>query len=173
MDAFFEAWIETLVTQLARSMGGIVRTGRKRETLAPIHWDHPYMGTQKYLLPDVILEHEDTTYIFDAKYKRHWEEISMDSWSRQENEFQEQHRQDLLQVLAYASTKSTQRVVACLIYPCQAQTWESLQRRNLLFRRAHLPVSGRSLELLLTAVPMQAQVSLPVEHLRYVLARAL
>lgn len=166
MDTFFEAWVETLVTRLARDTGGILRTGRKRETLAPIHWDNPFIGTQKYLLPDVILERDDVTFIFDAKYKRHWEEFNSTNWGQIEKEIQEQHRQDLLQVLAYSSLKSSQRVVACLIYPCQTQTWESLKRRGRLFQHASLSANGRNIEIVLTAVPMTSDVGAAVENIK-------
>ena len=56
MEEFFEAWVETVVSELAKQTGGVMRIGRKRETVAPIIWDPPYAGSQKYLLPDVILE---------------------------------------------------------------------------------------------------------------------
>jgi McrBC 5-methylcytosine restriction system component len=166
MDTFFEAWVETLVTRLARDIGGILRTGRKKETLVPIHWDNAFSGTQKYLLPDVILECDDVTYIFDAKYKRHWEEFNTRNWVHVEKEIQEQHRQDLLQVLAYSTLKASQRVVACLIYPCQNQTWESLKRRGRLFQCGSLPAGGRNLEIILTAVPMNADIGGAVETIK-------
>ena len=166
MDTFFEAWVETLVSSLARDTGGILLTGRKRETLAPIHWDNPFVGTQKYLLPDVILERDDVTFIFDAKYKRHWEEFNSTNWIQIQKEIQEQHRQDLMQVLAYSSLKSSRRVVACLIYPCQNQTWESLKRRGRLFQHASLPANGRNIEIVLTAVPMNADIRAAVENIK-------
>jgi len=166
LDMFFEAWVETLVTRLTRETGGILRTGRKRETLAPIHWDNVFVGTQKFLLPDLILERDDVTFIFDAKYKRHWEEFNTTNWGKIEKEIQEQHRQDLLQVLAYSSLKSSQRVVACLIYPCQNHTWESLKSRQQLFQHASIPANGRNLEVILTAVPMSADVGDAVENLK-------
>jgi hypothetical protein len=166
MDIFFEAWVETLVSFLARDTGGILRTGRKKETLSPIHWDNTFLGTQKYLLPDVILERDDVTFIFDAKYKRHWEEFNSTNWVQVEKEIQEQHRQDLLQVLAYSTLKSSQRVVSCLIYPCQNQTWESLKRRGRLFQHATLPANGRNLEIVLTALPMNADIEDAVKNIK-------
>lgn len=56
MEEFFEAWVETVVSELAKQTGGVMRIGRKRETVVPIIWNPPYAGSQKYLLPDVILE---------------------------------------------------------------------------------------------------------------------
>ena len=122
MDSFFEAWLETVVFSFSRQIGGTLQVGRKQETTTPIHWDNAFLGTQKYLVPNVILESEDLTDIFDAKYKRHWEELNSNNWLHIEKEIQEQHRQDLLQVLAYSTFHSNKRVVSCLIYPCNFQT---------------------------------------------------
>ena len=49
--------------------------GRKRETIHPLNWEPPYIGSQKSLVPDIWLEWDSTTLIVDAKYKRHWEEL--------------------------------------------------------------------------------------------------
>ena len=154
MEDFFEAWVETAVTRLARHIGGTVHIGRKRETIVPLQWDPPYSGSQRYLLPDVVLERENETIIFDAKYKRHWEELALSSWNRLDEIIQQQHRQDLLQVLAYAAPKSTTKVTCCLAYPCRAKTWQSLKERNRLFHRAVIPSGARQLNLILTAIPM-------------------
>ena len=69
-------------------------------------------------------------------------------------------------MLAYSSLKSSQRVVACLIYPCQNQTWESLKKRGRLFEHASLSANGRNLEIILTAVPMNANVGAAVENIK-------
>src|SRR5260370_40524657 len=103
MDAFFEAWAETVVSGVARKIGGVVRTGRKRKTVAPLSWDPPYLGSQKSLVPDLVLEREDQTVIVDAKYKEHWEEMQRTRWTNLDEEIRERHREDLLQVLAYAN----------------------------------------------------------------------
>jgi len=103
------------------------------------------------------MEREDAVFIIDSKYKRHWEEFVSSSWIRIEDEIQENHRHDLMQVLAYSSLKTSKKVVACLVYPCQTNTWESLKRRNMLTQHAFVPVNGRNLEIILTAVPMNAK----------------
>ena len=154
MDQFFEAWVETVVSQMAKRMGGALRTGRQRETITPISWNPPYIGSQRYLLPDLILEREQETVIFDAKYKNHWEELKRDSWVGLEKELQEQHRSDLLQVLAYSTVSESKKVVCCLAYPCHAQTWHSLLKRGRPFHKASVRAGNRSVELILTAVPM-------------------
>ena len=35
MEQFFEAWVETVMRCVARNVGGILKTGRQRETVAP------------------------------------------------------------------------------------------------------------------------------------------
>ena len=170
MDQFFEAWVETVFRAVARGAGGILKAGRRRETVAPISWDPPFLGSQKSLVPDLILESENYTLIIDAKYKRHWEEMEQRSWSLQSDELREQHRVDLLQVLAYANLTGSSHVVCCLVYPCVLATWESLRDRGRLFHRASLPFHGRQIEIWLTAVPMHAQLepisAALVEHVR-------
>lgn len=158
MEQFFEAWIETIFYTVARITGGLLRVGRKRETLHPINWEPPYSGSQKSLIPDIWLEWDSTTLIIDAKYKRHWEELQQHSWARVEEELREQHRNDLFQALAYSNLARTQRIIACLIYPCSLQSWNSLRERGRAIHRAELAAAGRSLTLWLTAVPMAAKV---------------
>lgn len=154
MSLFFEAWVETIVNHLASRTGGIIKTGRRRETVTPLSWSPPYLGSQRYLLPDIILEREDETIIFDAKYKNHWEELSRDGWFGIDKELQESHRADLLQVLAYSTVSASKRVVCCLAYPCHAHTWYSLLRRNRPFHKASVRAGTRRVDLVLTAVPM-------------------
>jgi hypothetical protein len=165
MDAFFEAWTERILEGVSRRIGGILRTGRQRQTIMPLNWDPPYLGSQKFLLPDLILERDDMTIIVDAKYKEHWEELTRHAWSELENEMRQRHRADLLQVLAYANLATSARVIVCLVYPCRAETWTSLAERGRLFHRASLPIGGRRVEVLLTAVPMHASLEPIVERL--------
>ncbi|HTM12758.1 MAG TPA: hypothetical protein VL127_07590 [Bryobacteraceae bacterium] len=157
MDQFFEAWIETIFRVVAQRTGGQMKVGRKRETTHPISWEPPYLGSQKSLVPDVWVEFDSTTLIVDAKYKRHWEELQ-GSWSNAEEELREQHRNDLLQVLAYVNLARTSKVIACLVYPCSPQNWDSLRARGRLIHRAELVVGSRSLHLWLTALPMATAV---------------
>jgi len=157
MDQFFEAWVETVFRTVAQRTGGILKSGRRRETVAPISWEPPFLGSQKSLVPDLILESENCTLIIDAKYKRHWEEMEHRSWRLQSDELREQHRVDLLQVLAYANLTGAGRVICCLVYPCSLTTWESLRNRDRLFHRASLPYHSRQIDVWLTAIPMHAQ----------------
>ena len=157
MDQFFEAWVETAFRVVAQRTGAQIKVGRKHETTHPVNWEPPYLGSQKSLVPDIWLEWDSATLIVDAKYKRHWEELQH-SWRRVEEELREQHRSDLLQVLAYANLARTSKVIVCLAYPCSPQNWTSLRERRRLIHRAELTVGFRSLHIWLTAVPMATAV---------------
>jgi len=102
----------------------------------------------------MIMELEKTSFIIDAKYKRHWEELQEGAWHSQSSELHERHRADLLQVLAYANLARTVDVVCCLVYPCSQSTWESLAKRDRLFHQSELPNRGRRIRVWLTAMPM-------------------
>ena len=154
MEEFFEAWTESVAHLVSRRIGGIVRTGRQRQTVTPIEWRPAYRGSQRSLVPDVMLDRGDLTVIIDAKYKEHWEEMQEHRWGDLEEQIRERHRNDLLQVLAYANVTSAPRVVLCLAYPCRRVTYDSLKERGLLFSRAALRASERQIDLLLTAFPM-------------------
>jgi len=102
----------------------------------------------------MILELEQTSFIIDAKYKRHWEELQEGPWHNQSALLHERHRADLLQALAYANLARTNDVVCCLVYPCSQSTWESLAKRDRLFHQSELPNRGRRIRVWLTAMPM-------------------
>jgi 5-methylcytosine-specific restriction endonuclease McrBC regulatory subunit McrC len=104
----------------------------------------------------MTLEMDRTSFIIDAKYKRHWEELQEGAWHEQSIALHEQHRADLLQVLAYANLANTTNIVCCLVYPCSQSTWDSLARRGRLFHQAELPNRGRRVRVWLTAMPMGA-----------------
>lgn len=156
MERFFEAWVETVFCAVTRQTGGLVKVGRKRETTHPVNWEPPYLGSQKSLVPDMWIEWDSLTLIVDAKYKRHWEEMQEQSWGQVNDQIREQHRADFLQVLAYANLAHTERVVACLVYPCSPKKWTELKRRNRLVHRAQVGSVGRSVHVWLTAVPMDS-----------------
>lgn len=159
MELFFEAWVETVLRAVAIRTGGRLKAGRKRETVSPLIWDPPYAGSQRSLVPDLLLELEGCTLIVDAKYKRHWEELQQGRWATKEDPLRAEHRQDLLQILAYANLAEAALAVCCLIYPCSTATWESLRARGRLFHKAEMSVRSRRILVWLTAVPMWAAVS--------------
>lgn len=157
MDAFFEAWVECVLERVTRYTGGVLRRGRTRETQVPLRWESPWGGTQVSLIPDFVLETPDFTLIADAKYKRHFEEYAAASRYDIAEETREGHRVDVFQVLAYSAVFCSVRNVALLVYPCRMETWESLRRRGMVIQKATVSVPGRSCELWLTALPMEAR----------------
>lgn len=157
METFFEAWVESLVEELARSSGARLRAGRREQTRVPLAWEPPHAGSQKSLVPDLIVERGDVTLVLDAKYKPHAEELELAGWRHAGELLREHHRADLLQVLAYSTLFETPRVVACLVYPCRADTFASLVERDRVITRARVHTGRRQVELALTAVPMSAE----------------
>jgi hypothetical protein len=154
MEEFFEAWMERIVDGLAREHGGSVRTGRERETVVPLQWKPPYAGSQRALVPDVVWQRPDPTVVFDAKYKRHFQEIEHRSWHDLADRVRETHRHDLLQVLAYAHLADSSSVTACLVYPFPEDQWEDLHRRSRVAHRAELGTVDRRVRLVLAAIPI-------------------
>lgn len=154
MEEFFEAWLELLARRYCRRFGGTVKAGRKRETVVPISWQPPYVGSQKSLVPDVVIEQAGRTIILDAKYKSHWEELDLYGWRAVRDYVRRAHRNDILQALAYANLSRAEHVTTCLVYPCRRETWESLDERERVAHRADVPVGRRRLDVVLTAVPM-------------------
>ncbi len=165
MDAFFEAWVETVAERYCELQGGLLQTGREHETVVPLSWNPPYLGSQSSLRPDFVIERGEQTIILDAKYKSHWEELNVEDWSQTNQSLREQHRADLLQVLAYANLADVSRVTTCLLYPCHQSTWESLAERGRLAHRAELGAGTRTVELVLAAVSMETSPDEAVQAL--------
>jgi hypothetical protein len=165
MEQFYEAWVETIFTQFARRFGGHLRVGRRKETITPIAWERAYLGSQKFLLPDIVIEQDHRTIYVDAKYKKHFDEIRERGWTRLETEIQERHREDLLQVLAYSTLSGAKATAACLVYPCSPDTWVALKGRKQLSYRGSIYAGERKIELLLIAIPMGNRPEELVEHL--------
>jgi hypothetical protein len=135
MDEFYEAWVETIASKLSLRLGGILKIGRKRETLTPISWEQPYLGSQKSLIPDIVIHRESETIVIDAKYKQHWEDIQNEGWHNLAEEIQQRHRGDLMQILAYSTLFTTPSVIACIAYPCRRGTWESLKSETYVITK--------------------------------------
>lgn len=173
MDRFFEAWVETVFGQVATRFAGQVRRARLVETRRQITWSPPRLGTQRALEPDLVIEVGGATLIVDAKYKRHWEELSRGGWPEADVITKESHRNDLLQVLAYSGLADTQTVIGCLTYPCSIENWRSLRDRGRLIHRAEIASGERSVHLWLTAVPMAANLAEITAPLEQELRRAL
>lgn len=170
MEEFYEAWVETVFERYTRRFGGLLRVGRRRETITPIAWERAYLGSQKYLLPDIVIEQEDRVIFVDAKYKDHWEELRQHRWQDIEAEVRERHREDLLQVLAYSTLSDRKDTTACLAYPCGPDTWVSLKGRGALSHRGAIYAGRRKIDLVLTAIPMGSSLDELVDHLGPALA---
>jgi hypothetical protein len=170
MEQFYEAWVETVFSRYTRRFGGLLRVGRRRETITPIAWERPFLGSQKFLLPDLVIEQEGRTVFVDAKYKDHWEALQQHRWLDLEEEIRERHREDLLQVLAYSTLSESKAITACLAYPCTAETWAHLIERRATSHRAAVYAGNRKIDLVLTAIPMTDKVDEVVDQIGYAVA---
>jgi hypothetical protein len=155
MEQVFEARVEALARLISLRTGGIVRTGRLRETQRSLRWDPPYTGSQRTLLPDVEIVRQADTVILDAKYKSHWEDLDARGWYESADSLREAHRNDLLQVLAYGAATEGARLICALVYPCKDSTWLSLLARKRLVHRASVPAGSRAITLVLMAIPFE------------------
>ena len=48
--------------------------------MTPIAWERPYLSSQKFLLPDLVIEQKGRTVFVDAKYRDHWEALQQHRW---------------------------------------------------------------------------------------------
>ncbi|MBI5173496.1 MAG: hypothetical protein HY986_11470 [Candidatus Melainabacteria bacterium] len=159
MHDLFEKWVEHLARQWARDFGGRVTCARKFDSLAPISWERAAHNSLSSLVPDIVVEGSDETFIFDAKYKGFLEETDDWHWHESleaQSRFREEHRHDLHQVLAYASMYQTERITSVLVYPVRAQTWRRLAERGRDLTLGHLDGPGRQIRLAIAAVPIDA-----------------
>lgn len=154
MDAFFESWVETLADRVAKSAGATLRVGRREETRVNLEWRPPKIGSQRSLLPDVVVARGDAVLVLDAKYKSHAEEIDARGYFNLDAAVRERHRGDLLQALAYSTMFDAPRVVACLVYPCRQDTYESLVARGQVMSRARVTAGSRVVEVALASAPI-------------------
>lgn len=168
MEVFFEAWVEAIADGVARRVGARLRVGRRQQTRVPLDWAPPSAGSQRSLVPDLVLERDGVAVVVDAKYKRHAEEIERLGWAGADESLREQHRNDVLQALAYSTLFDAPRVVACLVYPASPSAWEGLVARGRTVTRARVRSGSRNVELALMAVPLsgdQAGAGVALEHL--------
>lgn len=157
MEELFESYVESVIEKIVQRTGGTLKSGRQRETVTPISWDPPFLGSQNALIPDLIIEKEEQVYIFDAKYKDHWEDLNINTWHNISDRIRERHRNDLLQILAYASLPENKQVSCCLMYPCKQKTWESLVERNRHIHSAEINRGNRQVKLHLSAIPFSME----------------
>ncbi len=165
MEQFYEAWVETVFSRYTRRFGGLLRVGRRRETISPIAWDRPFLGSQKFLMPDIIIEQDDRTIFVDAKYKDHLESLQQHRWLELGDEVRERHRDDLLQVLAYSTLSESKAITACLTYPCTVAIWANLKKRGTVSHTAAVYAGRRKIDIVMLAVPMTDQIDEIVDQI--------
>jgi hypothetical protein len=157
MEELFESYVESVIEKIVQQTGGTLKSGRNRETIIPISWDPPFLGSQSSLVPDLVVEKEDVVHIIDAKYKDHWEDLNTENWYNIGDTIRERHRNDLLQILAYASLPENKEIRCSLMYPCKKKTWESLIERDRHVHTAEISRGNRHIQLNLTAVPFSME----------------
>lgn len=172
MEKFFEAWVESIAVSVGSRCGAQVDAGRSGKTRVGLHWEPPSSGSQRALIPDVVMRREDTVVVFDAKYKRHAEQIERLGWKGADAELREQHRADVLQALAYSTLFDARRVVACLVYPAPPAEWERLAARKRVLFRARVGSGVRNVELALLAVPLSGVTDGPAKWMERLLREA-
>lgn len=158
MEVFFEAWVEAIATRTARRIGATIRSGRAEQTRVPLDWTPATAGSQRSLVPDVVLQRDDLVIILDAKYKQHAHDIERLGWAGVTEHLREQHRTDLLQALAYSSLFDAPRVMTLLVYPCGVEEYRRLVERGRAVATARVRVAPRNLEVALMAVPLGGDV---------------
>lgn len=173
MHELFERWIERIARVWAHEIGAEVRTGRQLQTVVPIEWDPGAHSSMKSLIPDVVLRHQDTVFVFDAKYKGHFQELDDTRWMELQEELRNEHRHDIHQILAYAALFDAPNVVAVLAYPMHAPTWNRLARDCNTITRARLHTAGRSVTLALAGFPMQLNDGTMVADMTHALSTRL
>lgn len=154
MEVFFEAWVETIAAWAAARVGAQLRSGRTDQTRVPLDWRPSFAGSQRSLLPDVVLERDDVVVVLDAKYKQHADDLVRLGWWGTSDQVKEQHRADLVQALAYSTLFEAPRVVTLLVYPCPADQWSDLLARDRVLSLARLRTAPRNVEVGLLAVPL-------------------
>jgi 5-methylcytosine-specific restriction endonuclease McrBC regulatory subunit McrC len=158
LEQLWENYVEALIRREAALDGGIVRVGRRRETVFPIEWSDPSHRSLGHLVPDVVVFRGDSVHVIDAKYKAHLAELDEHGWQRFTDDVREAHRADIHQVLAYASLYAADEVRASLIYPLRQSTFDALRSRGRDRSSAQLLHGARRVHLELRGVPFGDRV---------------
>lgn len=72
-------------------------------------------------------------------------------------------------ISTYSTVTDKKIITSCLIYPCKNTTWDSMISRKRTFHKASLYAGQRKINLLLTAIPMQANFNTAIDALSYAL----
>ena len=160
LDRLWEDHVAARVQEQVRQEGGVLRLGRRGETVTPLHWSDPSHRSLGHLVPDVVVTRRSSVWIVDAKYKSHFAEIDEGGWRQMADEIREGHRADVHQVLAYSALFDAPQVTATLAYPLQLDTWELLRGRGLDRAVADVYTGSRHLRLELWGLPFVASARL-------------
>jgi hypothetical protein len=163
MYDLFERWVGHLVSYWAKSVGGEVRAGYRGQTNVALDWSRRSVDALSSLIPDFVVRRGDQVFIFDAKYKGHFEEFDEQRWFDLRDELHAEHRHDVHQVLAYSSLYQASTISAALIYPMRLSQWERLAHYNQTVISAPLTQSGRQLDIRLIGVPIELSASVSPE----------
>ena len=155
MHELFERWVGHLISHWAKTIGGDARAGYRGQTNVPISWSRRSVDALSSLIPDFVVRLGDRIFIFDAKYKGHFEEFDEQRWVELRDELHTAHRHDVHQVLAYAALYEANAISAALIYPMRLHQWDRLRRIDQTIISASLTQAGRQLDLKLIGVPIQ------------------
>ncbi len=153
LPELWENYVESIVRREAALEGGIVRVGRRRETVFPVEWSDPSHRSLGHLVPDIVVFRGSVVHVVDAKYKAHLAELDEHGWYRFTDDAREAHRADIHQVLAYASLYAAEEVRASLVYPLRRSTFEALAERGRDRSTANLLHGARRVRLELRGVP--------------------
>jgi 5-methylcytosine-specific restriction endonuclease McrBC regulatory subunit McrC len=156
LDQLWEDHVAAKVRERVRQEGGVLRLGRRGETVTPLHWSDSSHGSLGHLVPDIVVRRRDSVWIVDAKYKAHFAEIDESGWRQMADEIRERHRADVHQILGYTALFDAPEIVATLAYPLRRDTWEGLVSRGSERIVADVYNSGRHVRLELWGMPFSA-----------------
>jgi len=153
LDRLWEDHVARKVQEQVRQEGGVLRLGRRGETVTPLHWSDPTHRSLGHLVPDMVVTRRSSVWIVDAKYKSHFAEIDEGGWRQMADEIRESHRADVHQVLGYSSLFDAAEITATLAYPLRRQTWDMLRERGLDRTVADVYNGSRHVRLELWGLP--------------------
>jgi len=148
VDRLWEAWVETLIGDVAPRLGARLEVGRRGETSRPLDWTGTARSLSR-LVPDLVLRFPGRAVCIDAKYKRHYESLRERRWERLEETMKEAHRADVHQALAYAAVAPEAAVDTALVYPLRGQRECAAASVSM----AAVGSGSRRLRLLLVGIP--------------------
>jgi hypothetical protein len=165
MYELFERWVGHLVAHWAKAIGGEIRAGYRGQTNVPIDWSRRSIDALSSLIPDFVVRCGSHIFIFDAKYKGHFEEFDEQRWLEMRDDLHEQHRHDVHQVLAYAALFEADAISAALVYPMRLHQWIRLTESNQTIISASLTHAGRQLDLKLIGVPIELSTAIAIDDI--------